>query len=562
MGTSAKELKHQANAAFKAGQWQKAIDLYTHVIQEEGDNHLIYSNRSAAYVKSGQFELALADANKCIALEPGFTKGYGRKGVALHAMNRFDHAVAAYKEGLKLSPNDPHLDKGLAAAKRARVSHSSAAKAARNAQNAVKAQRSRSIKAQRAPTVSSFLQQAKRDLQMQMAAIQAKLDVINEMATLSSEGKADLIFAFIDQDGNGTIDANELAVALQKGTSQNDFRDAVARAAGTIAAFDRNGDSMLDTEEFGDFLTITSKELGVEYDEFAEYLTIQLLTSENIFVGHQENVAPVEQNPRSFSRNGDQAISSRREASENSLETTGELVRHLNDTNLVELFKMFDKDETLTEVSFRDVAIDLFRLSRDLNKARRRTVEAMLMMNETDSRKLSYEQFARLVLAYVVVSETTFDELADDLRFAMTIKDTLSDADMRCLLMNEELYQAAKILQEKNPNMSIDPLTFARLTKLFDLWDDNHNGAINFNELTVHLQKFQATVGAKGDATLIAMSLIGFDTDGDQQLDRYEFAVAMMNYANNLGVAAHDLVDFCSLSTVLSKDDAKAYLFI
>ena len=189
-----KKLKHQANAAFKAEQWQKAIDLYTQAIQEEGDNHLIYSNRSAAYVKAGQFELALQDANKCIALEPGFTKGYGRKGVALHAMNRFDHAVAAYKEGLKLSPNDPHLDKGLAAAKRARVSHSSAAKAARNTKNAVQAQRSLSIKAQHAPTVSSFLQQTKRDLQMQMAAIQAKLDVINEMATLSSEGKADLIF--------------------------------------------------------------------------------------------------------------------------------------------------------------------------------------------------------------------------------------------------------------------------------------------------------------------------------------------------------------------------------
>jgi len=79
----------------------------------DGSNHVYFSNRSAAYLKQGDGNNALDDANSCIALNPGFAKGYSRKGAALHALKRYNDSIAAYKEGLEKFPADAGLKKGL-----------------------------------------------------------------------------------------------------------------------------------------------------------------------------------------------------------------------------------------------------------------------------------------------------------------------------------------------------------------------------------------------------------------------------------------------------------------
>lgn len=44
------------------------------------DNHVLYSNRSAAYLKSDSKSKALWDAQKCVELQPEWAKGYSRLG--------------------------------------------------------------------------------------------------------------------------------------------------------------------------------------------------------------------------------------------------------------------------------------------------------------------------------------------------------------------------------------------------------------------------------------------------------------------------------------------------
>jgi hypothetical protein len=39
-------------------------------------------------------------------------QGFGRKGAALHGQGRFDQAIAAYEEGLKIEPNLAMLTNG------------------------------------------------------------------------------------------------------------------------------------------------------------------------------------------------------------------------------------------------------------------------------------------------------------------------------------------------------------------------------------------------------------------------------------------------------------------
>lgn len=107
------KFKALGNAALQAGNFSQAIECYTKAINIDGSNHVYYSNRSAAYLSSGDAHNALDDANACLGLNPEFSKGFSRKGAALHALKRFNDSIATYEQGLTKFPDDPALKKGL-----------------------------------------------------------------------------------------------------------------------------------------------------------------------------------------------------------------------------------------------------------------------------------------------------------------------------------------------------------------------------------------------------------------------------------------------------------------
>ena len=80
---SADQLKDQGNKALQAGKFDEAISFYSQAIELDPSNHLFFSNRSAAYVKKGDYDKALSDAQKTIEIKPDWGKGYGRLGAAL-----------------------------------------------------------------------------------------------------------------------------------------------------------------------------------------------------------------------------------------------------------------------------------------------------------------------------------------------------------------------------------------------------------------------------------------------------------------------------------------------
>lgn len=74
----------------------------------------MYSNRSAAYAKAGQYEDALKDADETIALNPTWPKGYSRKGSALSYLQKYVEAFDVYQKGLEIDPNNAALQQGQA----------------------------------------------------------------------------------------------------------------------------------------------------------------------------------------------------------------------------------------------------------------------------------------------------------------------------------------------------------------------------------------------------------------------------------------------------------------
>lgn len=80
---------------------------------------MLYSNRSGAYASLKQWEKALEDANKTTEIKPDWSKGWGRKGAALHGTGDLMGSVQAFDEALKLDPNNAQAKSGRDAVQRA-----------------------------------------------------------------------------------------------------------------------------------------------------------------------------------------------------------------------------------------------------------------------------------------------------------------------------------------------------------------------------------------------------------------------------------------------------------
>lgn len=123
----AQALKAEGNEAWSKGDYLKAVEHFTSAIEQtpsDESSHkdflkIIFSNRSAAYLKMGRSPAALKDANKCIQLDQDWPKGYTRKGDALLASKQFTEAYNAYNSGLRVAPNDTSLKEKAEQAMRA-----------------------------------------------------------------------------------------------------------------------------------------------------------------------------------------------------------------------------------------------------------------------------------------------------------------------------------------------------------------------------------------------------------------------------------------------------------
>ncbi|KAL5606639.1 hypothetical protein BROUX41_003036 [Berkeleyomyces rouxiae] len=111
--SSVDELKSLGNKAIAAKDFDEAIAKFTEAIAIDSSNHILYSNRSAAYASKKDWANALNDANKTTELKPDWAKGWGRKGAALHGQGDLVGANDAYEAGLKVDPTNAQLKSGL-----------------------------------------------------------------------------------------------------------------------------------------------------------------------------------------------------------------------------------------------------------------------------------------------------------------------------------------------------------------------------------------------------------------------------------------------------------------
>ncbi|RWR89402.1 ankyrin-1 isoform X1 [Cinnamomum micranthum f. kanehirae] len=109
------EAKSRGEDAFKRKDFLVAVDAYTQrklglqAIDLDPTDATLLSNRSLCWIRLGQADHALSDANACRALRPDWPKACYREGAALRLLQRFDEAANAFYEGVKLDPENKEL---------------------------------------------------------------------------------------------------------------------------------------------------------------------------------------------------------------------------------------------------------------------------------------------------------------------------------------------------------------------------------------------------------------------------------------------------------------------
>jgi tetratricopeptide (TPR) repeat protein len=162
--STAEQLKDKGNAAFSKKDWSTAIGYYTKAIESEPDNHVYFSNRSAAYLKDGDANNALEDACVCIELNPDFVKGYARKGAALAYKKDYEMAIEEYSKGIEKCGDNNEKEKeilqnGIELAKRAKLETN--LQKARVTDASHRASQSKAQAAKKSESVSDFVQAAR-----------------------------------------------------------------------------------------------------------------------------------------------------------------------------------------------------------------------------------------------------------------------------------------------------------------------------------------------------------------------------------------------------------------
>ena len=92
--------------AHQRGDFDLAIQDFDKAIALKSDDAKAYYNRGVAYGAKGDYDHAIQDYNKVIALKPGHAEAYNNRGVVYKVKGDHDHAIQDYDKAIALNPDN------------------------------------------------------------------------------------------------------------------------------------------------------------------------------------------------------------------------------------------------------------------------------------------------------------------------------------------------------------------------------------------------------------------------------------------------------------------------
>eukprot|EP00539_Tryblionella_compressa_P016178 CAMPEP_0178849764 /NCGR_PEP_ID=MMETSP0746-20121128/20122_1 /TAXON_ID=913974 /ORGANISM="Nitzschia punctata, Strain CCMP561" /LENGTH=226 /DNA_ID=CAMNT_0020515003 /DNA_START=92 /DNA_END=772 /DNA_ORIENTATION=- len=176
-------------------------------------------------------------------------------------------------------------------------------------------------------------------------------------------------------------------------------------------------------------------------------------------------------------------------------------------------------------------------------------------------------------MAMTAASAMSFDTMYEELKKGFKNAKPVSQDFLNEIQATQQEVEKAreKVKREAEAKKTMDALSYSRTSMLFDLWDLDNSGTISFQELLTGLRKYQRAAltnsfnnnSSTNSSTLLAeverdaLMVMGHDKDSNQELDKEEFAHAMANYSEAIGVDLHELIDF--MCVVSSQSETTEY---
>ncbi|CAN6334842.1 unnamed protein product [Urochloa humidicola] len=105
--------KSHGKEAFVKGDYLDAAWFYLLAIERDPLDATLFSNRSICWLRVGDGEKALSDAQHCKTLRPRWAKAWYREGAALSLLKDYKGAVNAFLETSRLDPASDEIQKAL-----------------------------------------------------------------------------------------------------------------------------------------------------------------------------------------------------------------------------------------------------------------------------------------------------------------------------------------------------------------------------------------------------------------------------------------------------------------
>ncbi|KAF9970197.1 RNA polymerase II-associated protein 3 [Actinomortierella ambigua] len=112
--TTAVEEKEKGNAAFKKGDYKKAIEHYTAGMKLDPTNPVYPINRAMALLKLERYSEVEADCTTGLKLDPNNVKALWRRGIARRSLGKLTDARVDFETALKIEPANKAVKDELA----------------------------------------------------------------------------------------------------------------------------------------------------------------------------------------------------------------------------------------------------------------------------------------------------------------------------------------------------------------------------------------------------------------------------------------------------------------
>ncbi|KAL6634312.1 hypothetical protein ACP70R_026983 [Stipagrostis hirtigluma subsp. patula] len=107
------DIKLEASKAYERKDYVAAVKLYSMVANHRSADATLFSDRSLCWLKMGEGDRALTDAQLCRMKRPRWSKACYLQGAAQMLLKDYGKACEAFLDGLKLDPTNVEIDNAL-----------------------------------------------------------------------------------------------------------------------------------------------------------------------------------------------------------------------------------------------------------------------------------------------------------------------------------------------------------------------------------------------------------------------------------------------------------------